>query len=276
MPDVPTVTLNTGHAMPQLGFGVWQIPDREAARTVGAALEAGYRSIDTAMIYGNERGCGEAIAAHVGADTAARRALFVTTKLWNDDQGYDTALRAFDASLARLGLDYVDLYLIHWPQPARGRFLDSWRALARLHREGRARAVGVSNFKILHLERLLAESDLVPAVNQIELHPALPQDDMVAFHQRHGIATEAYSPLARGELGSEVVGRLADKHGRAPAQIVLRWHMQRGIVAIPKSANAERIAANIALFDFALDEGDMAALAGLATGRRLLPDPDHF
>ena len=258
--------------MPQLGFGVWQIADNSAADIVGQALRAGYRSIDTAAIYRNEAGTGQAIAA----SGVEREALFVTTKLWNDDQGYDSAQRAFDASLSRLGLDYVDLYLIHWPQPTRDRYRDSWRALEKLHAEGRARAIGVSNFTVAHLQRLLDERGIVPAVNQIELHPALPQDELVAFHARHGIVTEAYSPLARGALDDAAIRGLAEKHARTPAQIVLRWHMQRGVVAIPKSATPARIAENIDIFGFALDEADMAAIARPATGLRIAPDPDTF
>ncbi len=272
MPHVPSVSLNQGGAIPQLGFGVWQVADDEAGEVVGTALRAGYRLIDTAMIYRNEAGVGAAIAQ----SGIEREALFVTTKLWNDDQGYDATLRAFDASLARLKLDFVDLYLIHWPQPRRDHYLDSWRAMQKLHEEGRARAIGVSNFKIPHLQRLLAECGIVPAVNQIELHPALPQYDMAAFHQAHGIVTEAYSPLGRGALDNPALQRLVDKHARTPAQVVLRWHMQRGIVAIPKSSTAARIAANLDVFGFSLDEADMAAMATLDTGVRLLPDPDDF
>ena len=272
MPHVPTISLNAGNAMPQLGFGVWKIGDQEAAGIVGEALRVGYRLLDTAAIYGNEVGVGQAIAR----SGIAREELFVTTKLWNDDQGYDSTLRGFDASLRRLGLETVDLYLIHWPQPRRDRYVESWRALQKLHEDGRARAIGVSNFHAPHLQRLLDECGIVPAVNQVELHPALPQNALVAFHAAHGIVTEAYSPLARGDLANPEIARVAAKHARSPAQIVLRWHMQRGIVAIPKSATAARIAANLELFDFALDEADMAAIASLESGHRLLPDPEHF
>ena len=272
MPHVPSLSLNQGGAIPQLGFGVWQVADHQADEVVGTALRAGYRLIDTAAIYRNEAGVGSAIAA-CGIE---REDLFITTKLWNDDQGYDAALRGFDASLAKLKLDFVDLYLIHWPQPRRDRYVESWRALRQLHEQGRARAIGVSNFKVPHLERLLAESGIVPAVNQIELHPALPQHETIAFHQAHGIVTEAYSPLGRGALDSPVLRDLAAKHARTAAQVVLRWHMQRGVVAIPKSATAARIATNIDVFGFSLDADDMAAMATLETGVRLLPDPDDF
>ena len=272
MPHVPSLSLNQGGTIPQLGYGVFKVPPDTAETAVGQALAAGYRSIDTAMIYRNETGVGAAIA-HAEID---RDALFVTTKLWNDDQGYDSALRAFDASLQRLGLDHVDLYLIHWPRPAQDRYLDSWRALERLAAEGRARAIGVSNFPIAHLERLLGETAIVPAVNQIELHPALPQEELHAYHRAHGIVTEAWSPLAQGALDALPIAAIAARHGRTPAQVVLRWHMQRGVVAIPKSVTPSRIAENIDIFDFALDEDDMARLRRLDTGRRLGPDPELF
>ncbi len=271
---VPSVTLNNGVEMPQLGFGVWQVPDDEATAAVATALEAGYRSIDTAAIYGNEEGTGKALAA----SGLPREELFVTTKLWNSDQGYDTALRAFDASLAKLGLEYVDLYLIHWPQPRRNAYAETWRALERIAGEGRARAVGVSNFHAPHLRRVIAEGTVVPAVNQIELHPRLPQAELRALHAEHGIATEAWSPLGQGKglLDSPVIGRVAERYGRTPAQVVLRWHLQLGNVVIPKSVTPSRIRENIDVFGFELDTADLAALAGLADGTRLGPDPDTF
>ena len=272
MPHVPDIGLNQGSVMPQLGFGVWQIADDKAAAVVGTALQAGYRLIDTATIYRNESGVGAALTR----SGIERDQLFITTKLWNDDQGYDEALLAFDDSLARLKLDYVDLYLIHWPQPKRNRYLDSWRALEKLYEDGRARAIGVSNFTIPHLQRLLDECGIIPAVNQIELHPGLPQRALVEFHQKHGIVTEAYSPLARGALDNPGIQELAVRHDRTAAQIVLRWHMQRGIVAIPKSETPSRIAANIDVFGFALDAADMEAIGRLETGTRIAPDPDAF
>ncbi|OKI00798.1 oxidoreductase [Streptomyces sp. CB02923] len=272
MSKVPHITLNNGVAMPQLGYGVWQVPDDEAFSAVGTALEAGYRSIDTAAIYGNEEGTGKALAA----SGIARDELFVTTKLWNDDQGYDSTLRAFDTSLAKLGLEYVDLYLIHWPMPAKGTFVDTYRAFEKIYEEGRAKAIGVSNFHPAHLERLLGETSVVPAVNQIELHPQLQQSEARAFHARHGIATEAWSPLGQGKdlLKDATVTGLAEKYGRTPAQIVLRWHLQLGNVVIPKSVTPSRIKENFDVFGFALDDADMAALAGLDSGTRLGPDPD--
>ncbi|WP_053804099.1 aldo/keto reductase [Streptomyces rimosus] len=274
MSKVPHITLNNGVAMPQLGYGVWQVPDDEAFTAVGNALEAGYRSIDTAAIYGNEEGTGKALAA----SGIARDELFVTTKLWNDAQGYDSTLRAFDESLNKLGLEYVDLYLIHWPLPAQGTFVDTYRAFEKIYEEGRAKAIGVSNFQPAHLERLLGETSVVPAVNQIELHPRLQQSEARAFHARHGIATEAWSPLGQGKdlLTDATVTRLAEKHGRTPAQIVLRWHLQLGNVVIPKSVTPSRIKENIDVFGFELDDADMASIAALDSGTRLGPDPDAF
>ncbi len=271
---VPSVILNNGVEMPQLGFGVWQVPDDEAAKAVATALEAGYRSIDTAAIYENERGTGEAVAA----SGIPREELFVTTKLWNSEQGYDSTLRAFDASLERLGLDHVDLYLIHWPVPAKDAYVDTYRALEKIHAEGRARAIGVSNFLPEHLERLTAETGVVPAVNQIELHPQLAQAESRALHARLGIATEAWSPLGqgRGLLDVPALVAVARKHGRTPAQAVLRWHLQLGNVVIPKSVTPSRIQENIDVFDFELDAEDMAAIAALDEGGRLGPNPAEF
>jgi 2,5-diketo-D-gluconate reductase A len=274
VPTVPTITLNTGAAMPQLGFGVWQIPDEETVSAVGTAIEAGYRSIDTAAAYGNEEGVGKAIASC----GVPREELFVTTKLWNGDQGHDAALRAFDLSLDKLGLDYVDLYLIHWPLPAKDAYVETWKALEKVHGEGRARAIGVSNFQIAHLRRLLEETDVVPALNQIELHPYLQQEELRAFHAEHGIATEAWSPLAQGGglLKDETITRLASEYDRTPAQIVLRWHLQLGNVVIPKSATPSRIRENIEVFDFELSDDDMAAIARSNRDERTGPDPDTF
>lgn len=269
----PNITLNNGVTMPQLGFGVFQVPDAETAAAVTSALESGYRSIDTASIYGNEAGVGQALAA----SGVARDELFVTTKLWNADQGYDSTLAAFDASLAKLGLDHVDLYLIHWPVPARDAYLDTWRAFEKIHAEGRARAIGVSNFQPEHLQRLIDNSDVVPAVNQVELHPQLQQAELRAFHARHGIATEAWSPLAQGAvLKDPVVTGIAGRLGRTPAQVILRWHLQIGNVVIPKSVTPERIRQNIDVFDFALSDADVAAITALDNGTRIGPDPDTF
>ncbi|MFD9601675.1 aldo/keto reductase [Streptomyces sp. NPDC057908] len=274
MSKVPSITLNNGVEMPQLGFGVWQVPDNEAAKAVATAIESGYRSIDTAAIYENEEGTGRAVAA----SGVAREELFVTTKLWNADQGYDSTLRAFDTSLDKLGLDYVDLYLIHWPVPAKDAYIDTYKAFEKIYSEGRAKAIGVSNFLPEHLERLLGETSVVPVINQIELHPQLQQAESRALHAKHGIATEAWSPLGQGKGLLEVptVVAIAQKHGRTPAQAVLRWHIQTGNVVIPKSVTPSRIVENLDVFGFELDADDLAAFAALDEGKRLGPNPGEF
>ncbi|MEV5981241.1 aldo/keto reductase [Streptomyces sp. NPDC052114] len=260
--------------MPQLGFGVWQVPDDEAEKAVATALEAGYRSIDTAAVYGNEEGTGRAVAA----SGIPREELFVTTKLWNADQGHDSTLRAFDTSLEKLGLDYVDLYLIHWPLPSKDSYVDTYKAFEKIQADGRAKSIGVSNFLPEHLERLIAETSVVPAVNQIELHPHLQQHASREVHAEQGIATEAWSPLGQGKGLLEVpaIVAIARKHGRTPAQIVLRWHIQLGNVVIPKSVTPSRIKENIDVFGFELDPEDMAAISALNEDRRLGPDPATF
>ncbi|HEY8926889.1 MAG TPA: aldo/keto reductase [Polyangia bacterium] len=257
-----TLPLRSGARIPQVGLGVWQTPSGATTRqAVAAALAAGYRHIDTARIYGNEADVGAAVME----SGVAREEVFVTTKLWNDDQGYDAALRAFDASLQRLGLAYVDLYLIHWP--VAGKRLDSWRALERIHQEGRARAIGVSNYLRLHLEELLAHATEVPAVNQIELTPFLQRRDARALCAQHGIVVEAYSPLTHGRrLDHPVVRAVARRTGRSVAQVLLRWGLQHGLVVLPKSTKPSRIAENGALFDFTLDERAMQELDGLEEG----------
>ncbi|MEV0255702.1 aldo/keto reductase [Streptomyces sp. NPDC050732] len=271
---VPPIILNNGVEMPQLGFGVWQVPDDEAEKAVATALEAGYRSIDTAAIYGNEEGTGKAIAA----SGVAREELFVTTKLWNADQGHDATLRAFDTSLEKLGLDYVDLYLIHWPVPSKDAYVDTYKAFEKIHADGRAKSIGVSNFLPEHLERLTGETSIVPAVNQIELHPHLQQRAAREFHAEQGIATEAWSPLGsgRGLLEVPAIVAIARKHGRSPAQIVLRWHIQLGNIVIPKSVTPSRIKENIDVYGFELDPEDMAAISALNEDRRIGPDPATF
>ncbi|MCZ0985824.1 aldo/keto reductase [Streptomyces diastatochromogenes] len=260
--------------MPQLGFGVWQVPDDEAEQAVGTALEAGYRSIDTAAIYGNEAGTGKAIAA----SGLPREDIFVTTKLWNSDQGYDSTLRAFDVSLEKLGLDYLDLYLIHWPLPTRDKYLDTYKAFEKLYAEGRVKAIGVSNFLPEHLRRLIEETSVIPAVNQIELHPHLQQRAAREFHAEQGIRTEAWSPLGQGKGLLEVpaIVAIGQKHNRTPAQVVLRWHIQRGNIVIPKSVTPSRIKENIEVFDFSLDDEDLAAISALNEDRRIGPDPATF
>ncbi|GAA0314143.1 aldo/keto reductase [Streptomyces polychromogenes] len=278
MHQVPNIKLNNGTLMPQLGFGVWQVPDDEAERVVGTALEAGYRSVDTAAVYGNERGTGRAVTG----SGLPREELFVTTKLWNGpDRRWDrdAVLRAFDDSLGKLGLDHVDLYLIHWPRPMRDDFLTIWKTFEEIAASGRAKAVGVSNFRPADLERLGAESPLVPAVNQIELHPLFPQDELRALHSSLGIATEAWSPLGQGKelLELPAVAAVAARHGRSAAQVVLRWHLQKGTIVIPKSVTPSRIRENLDVFGFELDAEDLAALDALgADGRRIGPDPAEF
>jgi diketogulonate reductase-like aldo/keto reductase len=272
--SVPTLPLNTGARIPQLGFGVFQVPPDETVEPVRTAIEAGYRSIDTAAAYRNEEGVGRAIR-EAGVP---REELFITTKLWNSDQGYESALQAFDQSLERLGLDHVDLYLIHWPMPKVDRFMDSWKALEQIHADGRAKAIGVSNFRVADLQRLLEASEVVPALNQIELHPLLQQAELRAFHEQHGILTEAWSPLAQGGdlLEDETIAAIAQAHGKSPAQVILRWHLQLGNVVIPKSVTPERIRSNIDVFDFELTADQMDAITPLDRGERTGPDPDTF
>ncbi|MFD5412934.1 aldo/keto reductase [Streptomyces nojiriensis] len=280
MNQVPAIKLNNGTLMPQLGYGVWQVPDAEAERAVGTALEAGYRSIDTAAIYGNEAGTGKAVAA----SGLAREELFVTTKLWNGRKqkwGRDQVLRAFDDSLAKLRLDHVDLYLIHWPRPMRDDFVAIWKTFEEIAASGRAKAVGVSNFRPADLDRIAAESELVPAVNQVELHPLFPQAELRAVHAGRGIATEAWSPLGQGKelLTLPAVAAIAAAYGRSAAQVVLRWHLQHGNIVIPKSVTPARIRENLDVFGFELADADMAALDALgagAAGRRIGPDPAEF
>jgi diketogulonate reductase-like aldo/keto reductase len=273
MAFVPDLALNNGVAIPQLGFGVFQVPPEDTAKVVQTALQAGYRGIDTAAAYRNEAGVGEAIRLAA----LPREDLFITTKLWNSDQGYDSTLRAFDTSAGLLGLDSVDLYLIHWPLPGRDTYVDTWRALEKLYADGRVRAIGVSNFQIEHLRRLLDETEIVPAVNQVELHPNLAQAELRTFHAEHGIATEAWSPLAQGAaLLDQTVTSLAAKYGKSPAQIVLRWHLQLGNVVIPKSVTPSRVEENFDVFDFELAPDDVLAISDLDNGTRTGPDPDTF
>lgn len=271
--EVPVVTLHDGVEMPQLGFGVFQIPPEETQERVEEALTAGYRHVDTAAAYRNEAGVGAAISA----GGVRREDVFVTTKLANSAQGYDSTLRAFEQSLERLGTGDVDLYLIHWPLPGRDLFLDSWRAFERIKEEGGARSIGVSNFRVEDLERLEAEAERRPTVNQIELHPRLQQAELRAWHADHDVATEAWSPLAQGDLLEDgTIETVAAHHERTPAQAILRWHLQVGNVVIPKSATPSRIRENFELFDFALSEDDMAVIERLDSGERTGPDPGEF
>ena len=269
----PLVEMNDGRSIPVIGFGVWQVPDDVVVDATLKALEVGYRHIDTAYLYLNERGVGEALQRS-GLD---RDDIFVTTKVWNTDHGYDETLRAFDKSTGLLGIDEVDLYLIHWPTPARDIYLDSWRALIRLREEGRARSIGVSNFHEAHLRKIIDETGVIPAINQIELHPWLPQAHMRDIDARLGIKTEAWSPLGSGRLIDDpIIGEVAAKHGKSPAQVMVRWSIQLGNIVLPKSVTPERIEQNIDVFDFALDDADMAAIATLESGRRTGPNPDDF
>ncbi|MGC5567995.1 aldo/keto reductase [Streptomyces sp. FR-108] len=273
MTEVPAITLNNAVQIPQLGFGTFQIPPKDTVKTTLAALNTGYRHIDTAQMYGNEKEVGQAVRDS-GLD---RGDVFVTSKLNNDAHGHDNALRAFDRSLEALGFDYLDLFLIHWPLPAKGEFVETWKALEEVYRSGRAKAIGVSNFQPRHLRRLLEGSDVVPAVNQIEVHPYLTQDEVRAFDAEHEIATEAWSPIAQGKvLDDPTINRIADRVGKTPAQVTLRWHIQRGDIVFPKSVTQQRIEENFDLFDFELTEGDIGEISALNRDERTGPDPDRF
>lgn len=271
MTDQLYLSLHDGARIPQVGLGVWQTPDNEAAPAVKAALDAGYRHVDTAAVYENEQGVGEGIRQ----SGLPRSDIFLTTKLWNTDQGYEQTLKAFEASLKRLGTDYVDLYLIHWPSAHRGLFVDTWKALVTLKEEGRAKSIGVSNFYPEHIEKIVAETGVVPVINQIELHPDFQQRETRAFHEKHKIATQSWSPLGQGKLlGHPVISQIAQKLGRTPAQVIIRWHIENGLVVIPKSVTPSRIVENFKVFDFKLSAEDLDRLNGLDdAGARIGPDP---
>lgn len=268
------VTLNNGLKMPQLGFGVWQVPDDEAASAVGKALETGYRSIDTAMIYKNERGVGQALKN----SSVPREELFITTKVWNGDQGYESTLRAYDESLERLGLEYVDLYLIHWPTPKFDQYVETYKAMEKLYKDGRVKSIGVCNFEIEHLERLLTECEVKPVLNQVECHPYLVQQDLKDFCAKHDILIEAWSPLDQGGevLKDDAVQKIADAHGKTPAQVVLRWHLQNGTVVIPKSVTPSRIEENFHVFNFELTAEEMSEITQLNRDRRNGSHPNEM
>jgi len=274
MSAVPSLVMNNGLHIPQVGFGVFLVPPEETKQAVAEALKAGYRLIDTAQGYRNEEGVGAAIAE----SDLSRDELFITTKLTNSQHGYDTTLAAFDGSMEKLGIDGLDLFLIHWPLPMFDEYVETWRAFEKLLADGRVRSIGVSNFEIPHLERLFAETDVTPAVNQIELHPEFPQEELREFHQEHGILTESWGPLGQGKglLENPHIVEVARRKGRTPAQVVLRWHVQLGCVVIPKSVHPDRIQENIDLFDFELDDGDMAEISKVRTGQRLGADPNVF
>ncbi len=274
MTDQPKIALNDGHAIPQLGFGTWRIASEEAPALVGQAITIGYRAIDTAAAYGNEEGVGQAI----DAASLARDDLFITTKLGNSRHGYDAALRAAIESLHRMNLGSVDLYLIHWPMPRQDLYVETWRALIKLMQEGYARSIGVSNFTVAHLRRLIDETGVVPAVNQIELHPRFQQRALREFHAERGIMTQSWSPLGRGKLLEEpAIRSLAERHGKTPAQILLRWHVDCGLIVIPKSATPARIKENFDILDFRLAPGDMDRIGQMDDPHgRIGPDPENF
>ncbi|MDH4412106.1 MAG: aldo/keto reductase [Rhizobium sp.] len=271
MTDQTYVSLNDGARIPQVGLGVWQTPNDEAAPAVKAALDAGYRHVDTAAVYENEEGVGEGLRR----SGLPRADIFLTTKLWNTEQGYDQTLRAFEASLKRLGTDYVDLYLIHWPSPHRGLFVDTWKAFVKLRQEGRVKSIGVSNFYPEHIERIVAETGVVPVINQIELHPDFQQREHRALHEKHKIVTQSWSPLGQGKLlGHSTITEIAARIGRTPAQVIIRWHIENGLVVIPKSVTPSRIIENFKVFDFTLSAEDLARLNALDdAGARIGPDP---
>ncbi|MDF2968709.1 MAG: 2,5-didehydrogluconate reductase, partial [Nocardioidaceae bacterium] len=270
---VPTVTLNNGSTIPQLGFGVFQVPPEDTSDVVAKALEVGYRHIDTAALYDNEEGVGAAVRA----SGLTRDEVFVTTKLGNPHQGAETGLAAFETSLDKLGMDYVDLYLIHWPLPARDLYVETWQMMEKLYAEGRARAIGVSNFQPQHLRRLQAEATVLPAVNQVELHPTLAQTELREVHAQMGIATEAWAPIAKGaELDNPTIGEIAQRVGKSPAQVILRWHLQLGNIVFPKSVTPSRIEENFDLFDFELDDADMTSITALDSGNRTGPHPEQM
>ena len=273
MTEVPTITLNNGVVIPQLGFGVYQITSDDTRQATLDALEVGYRHIDTAEMYGNEKQVGEAVAA----SGLSRSEVFVTSKLNNGFHARDAALRAFDGTLDALGFDYLDLFLIHWPLPSIGDFVETWKAMQEISESGRVMAIGVSNFQQTHLQRLFDETSIVPAVNQIEVHPYLVQDTLRAFGAAHGIATEAWSPIAQGKvLADEVIVSIAEKVDKTPAQVTLRWHIQRGDIVFPKSVTRSRVEENFAIFDFELSDDDMRSITELDRNERTGPDPDTF
>jgi 2,5-diketo-D-gluconate reductase A len=273
MTQVPNIRLNNGVEIPQFGSGVFQVPPAETKQAALQAFDAGYRHIDTAQMYQNEEGVGQAIAE----SSLSRDEIFVTTKLNNGGHGYESAIAALDESLRKLQLDHVDLYLVHWPLPHLDRYVDTWKGFEKLLADGKARSIGVSNFTVAHLDRLAKETDTVPAVNQVELHPLFTQTELRKYHAEHGIGTEAWAPIAQGAvLGDPTLATLAEKYGRTPAQVVLRWHVQIGNIVFPKSVNPDRMRENINVFDFELSAEDLAAVEGLNRDQRNGPDPDTF
>ena len=273
MDNIPKITLNSGVMIPQFGFGVFQIPTEDTAAAVRTALTEGYRHIDTAQMYGNEREVGEGIRQ----SDVPREEVFITTKLANDRHGYDESITALRESLQRMGTEYVDLYLIHWPNPRADKYVETWRAFEKLAADGHTRSIGVSNFEPAHLDHLAAQTHTTPDVNQIELHPLFQQRELKRYHTEHGIATEAWSPIAQGAvLDDPLITELALRHGRSPAQVILRWHIQLGNIVFPKSSTSKRIKENINIFDFELAADEMAMIAKLDNGTRTGPDPKSF
>jgi 2,5-diketo-D-gluconate reductase A len=271
MPEQPTLTMNDGRQIPQVGYGVFQVPENETEQLVSSAIDVGYRHVDTATFYHNEAAVGRAVRER-------DETIFVTTKLWNGDHGRDAARRAFDASFDALGLDWIDLYLIHWPQPRLGKYVETWKTLVELRDEGRVRTIGVSNFNVDHLERIIDETGVVPAVNQVELHPRFQQVELRSFHEQNGIVTTSWSPLGRGGLIDDpAIAEIARKHDRSPAQVILRWHVENGLCVIPKSSSRARQAQNLDLFGFSLDAEDLTAIARMdSADGRIGPDPATF
>lgn len=271
---ISTTTLHNGVEMPWIGLGVFKVQDGEdVVRSVKSALDAGYRSIDTAAIYKNEEGVGRAIAE----SNVPREELFITTKLWNADQGYDTTLKAFDESMDKLGLDYLDLYLIHWPLPSQGKYVETWKALEKLYKDGRVRAIGVSNFKIHHLEEIISNCEIVPMVNQVEYHPRFNQRELHEYCKKNKIQLEAWSPLMQGGLLDDpVLMEIAEKYNKSTAQVIIRWDLQTEVITIPKSTKPHRIAENADIFDFELSKEDMEKINGLNQDKRMFADPDEF
>jgi 2,5-diketo-D-gluconate reductase A len=268
---IQSLNLNDGNSMPQLGYGLWQVPDDETEKVVKNAIEVGYRSIDSAQVYGNEKGLGGAIR-NCGL---ARKELYITTKIWNTEQGYDTTLRSFDESMKKLGTEYLDLLLIHWPAPKKNLYVDTWKALVQLKKDGRVRSIGVSNFYPEHIDKIVDATSFIPAVNQIECHPRFQQHEFRKFHDKLGIKTESWSPLGQGKvLEDEIIKKVAQKHGKTPAQVIIRWHLDSGLIAIPKSITPSRIAENFHVFGFSLDADDMKLIASMDDKNgRIGPDP---
>jgi len=270
-PLLESTTLNNGVKLPWLGLGVWRVKEGdEVISSVKHAIQSGYRSIDTAAVYGNEEGVGQAIKE----SGVAREELFITTKVWNSDQGYESTLQAFETSRKKLGLEYIDLYLIHWP--VKGKYVETWKALEKLYKDGLVRAIGVSNHQIHHLQDIMEASEIVPAVNQVEFHPLLTQKELLGFCKDKGIQLEAWSPLMQGNLDVPLLAELADKYQKTPAQIVLRWDLQNGVVTIPKSITPHRIEENSKIFDFTLSAEDMEKIDSLNQNKRFGSDPDNF